>query len=48
MSGGADISWVVGLVVTAAVCHPWARRTTDVPTAMIHPPGTVEQEAGAR
>jgi NCS1 family nucleobase:cation symporter-1 len=42
--GGADISWIVGLIVTAAVYYPWAARTTDVPTAMIYPPGTVVEE----
>ena len=46
--GGADISWLVGLAVTAAVYYPWARRTTDVPTAMIYPPGTLTAEAGVR
>jgi len=39
--GGADISWIVGLVVTAAVYYPWAKRTTDVPQEMIYPVGTV-------
>jgi NCS1 family nucleobase:cation symporter-1 len=38
---GADISWLVGLVVTAAVYYPWAKRTTDVPPEMIYPAGTV-------
>jgi nucleobase:cation symporter-1, NCS1 family len=38
---GADISWLVGLVVTAAVYYPWAKRTTDVPAQMIYPAGTV-------
>ncbi|GAA5114276.1 purine-cytosine permease family protein [Pseudonocardia adelaidensis] len=38
---GADISWLVGLVVTAAVYYPWAKRTTDVPAEMIYPVGTV-------
>jgi NCS1 family nucleobase:cation symporter-1 len=35
--GGADISWLVGLIVTAAVYHPWARRTTRPPERMIYP-----------
>jgi NCS1 family nucleobase:cation symporter-1 len=39
--GGADISWLVGLAVTAAVYYPWAKRTTDVPPEMIYPAGTV-------
>jgi hypothetical protein len=34
----------VGLVVTAAVYRPWAARTTDVPSAMIYPPGAVAVE----
>lgn len=34
---GADISWVVGLVVTVAVYLPWARRTSRAPAAMIYP-----------
>lgn len=29
--GGADISWIVGLVFTAAVYYPWARRTSNPP-----------------
>lgn len=28
MLGDADISWIVGIVVTAAVYYPWAKRTT--------------------
>jgi NCS1 family nucleobase:cation symporter-1 len=36
---GADISWLVGLVVTAAVYYPWAKRTADVPAEMIYPAG---------
>lgn len=35
--GGADISWMVGLVVTAAVYLPWARRVNKVPDRMIYP-----------
>ncbi|MEV8629740.1 cytosine permease [Streptomyces sp. NPDC051079] len=35
--GGADISWIVGLVVTAALYWAWARRTADPPAATIHP-----------
>jgi NCS1 family nucleobase:cation symporter-1 len=38
---GADISWLVGVAVTAAVYYPWAKRTTDVPPEMIYPVGTV-------
>jgi nucleobase:cation symporter-1, NCS1 family len=43
--GGADISWLVGLVVTAAVFYPWAKRTFDPPDRMIYPAGTDVAEA---
>ena len=33
--GGADISWIVGLVVTACIYYPWAKATTDVPERTI-------------
>jgi NCS1 family nucleobase:cation symporter-1 len=29
--GGADISWIVGLIVTTAIYLPWARRTSAAP-----------------
>ncbi|MDX6260660.1 MAG: nucleobase:cation symporter, family, partial [Kribbellaceae bacterium] len=35
--GGADISWIVGLVATAAIYYPWARRTANPPAQMIYP-----------
>ncbi len=35
--GGADISWIVGLLLTAAVYYPWARRTASPPERMIYP-----------
>ena len=34
--GGADISWIVGLVVTGAVYYAWARRTTNPPERIIY------------
>lgn len=37
--GGADISWIIGLVVTVAVYLPWAKRTSRPPEQMIYPPG---------
>jgi NCS1 family nucleobase:cation symporter-1 len=37
MLGGADISWIVGLVVTAALYYPLARRTSNPPDSMIYP-----------
>ena len=42
MLGGADISWLVGLVVTAAVFYPWARRRFNPPADMIYPPSLTE------
>ncbi|WP_232660394.1 purine-cytosine permease family protein [Pseudonocardia sp. TRM90224] len=39
--GGADISWLVGLAVTAGLYYPWAKRTTRPPAEMIYPAGTV-------
>ncbi len=38
--GGADISWIVGLVVAGAVYYPWARRTSRAPDAMVYPAGS--------
>lgn len=37
MLGGADISWIVGLVVTAAIYYPLARRSGNPPESMIYP-----------
>ncbi|MFC9391426.1 purine-cytosine permease family protein [Streptomyces venezuelae] len=37
---GADISWIVGLVVTAALYWVWVRRTADPPAETVHPAGT--------
>ena len=42
MLGGADISWLVGLVVTAAIFYPWARRRFHPPADMIYPAGLTE------
>ncbi|MFF1822237.1 purine-cytosine permease family protein [Kribbella sp. NPDC058245] len=33
--GGADISWIVGLLVTTAIYLPWARRTSNPPPQTI-------------
>ena len=33
--GGADISWIVGLFVTAAIYYPWARATSNPPARTI-------------
>ncbi len=35
--GGADISWIIGLVITAAIYYPLARRTANPPDRMIYP-----------
>ncbi|WP_314615294.1 purine-cytosine permease family protein [Streptomyces stackebrandtii] len=37
---GADISWIVGLVVTSVLYGLWARRTANPPAATIHPTET--------
>ncbi|MEU4346262.1 cytosine permease [Streptomyces sp. NPDC023838] len=34
---GADISWIVGLVVTSVLYWLWARRTANPPSETIHP-----------
>lgn len=36
--GGADISWIVGLVVPGLLYYVWAKRTSNVPEQMIYPP----------
>lgn len=35
--GGADVSWLVGLLVTALVYYPLAKRSARVPAEMIYP-----------
>ena len=35
--GGADISWLVGLVATTTFYYLWARKTTNPPAQMIYP-----------
>ncbi|MRH88434.1 cytosine permease [Nocardia sp. SYP-A9097] len=40
MLGGADISWIVGIVVTAGLYYPIAKRTANPPEHMIYPPDT--------
>ena len=42
--GGADVSWIVGLVVTAALYYAWASRTSNPPSEMIYPAQTSEGE----
>ncbi|MCD2462239.1 purine-cytosine permease family protein [Streptomyces sp. NPDC056374] len=44
---GADISWIVGLVVTAALYWLWVRRTADPPAETIHPAVTEADDAAA-
>ena len=48
MLGGADISWIVGLVVTAALYYPLARRTGNPPDAMVYPERVTTQRFSAR
>ena len=33
--GGADISWIVGLIVTGTLYYLWARRTANPPAESI-------------
>jgi NCS1 family nucleobase:cation symporter-1 len=35
--GGADVSWIVGLLVTGVLYWSWARRTSRPPREMIYP-----------
>lgn len=35
--GGTDISWLVGLLASAAIYYPWAKRRNIAPTQMIYP-----------
>lgn len=35
--GGADISWIVGIIVTAAVYYPWAKATNRAPGQTLYP-----------
>lgn len=42
--GGADISWIVGLVVTALIYYPVAKRTARPPAAMVFPDGFFADE----
>jgi len=35
--GGADISWIVGLVVTAMIYYLWAKKTSNPPAQIIYP-----------
>ncbi|MEU2078070.1 cytosine permease [Streptomyces sp. NPDC013489] len=44
---GADISWIVGLVVTAALYWLWVRRTADPPAETIHPAVTEADDTAA-
>lgn len=41
--GGADISWIVGLVGTAAIYYPIARKRANPPQQMIYPGEPKEQ-----
>lgn len=37
MLGGADISWIVGLLVTGVLYYAWGSRTANVPAQTIYP-----------
>lgn len=37
MLGGTDISWIVGLLATAVIYYPWAKRRNVAPDDMIYP-----------
>ena len=41
--GGADISWIVGLLVTAAVYYVLARTRANPPASMIYPDDAQER-----
>lgn len=38
--GGADISWIVGLLVTAVIYYFWGKKTVSPPDQMIYPAET--------
>jgi NCS1 family nucleobase:cation symporter-1 len=40
--GGADISWIIGLVLTGLVYYPWAKRSANPPERMIYPAHVAE------
>lgn len=40
--GGADVSWIVGLIVPGVLYYVWGKRTARVPDAMIYPADRVE------
>jgi nucleobase:cation symporter-1, NCS1 family len=40
--GGADISWLVGIVVTPAIYYPWAKATSRAPAESIYPAAPTE------
>jgi NCS1 family nucleobase:cation symporter-1 len=45
--GGADISWIVGLVVTAALYYPLTRSRPRAPEQMIYPEGFLAEPEAA-
>ncbi|MFE4415241.1 purine-cytosine permease family protein [Streptomyces sp. NPDC056821] len=47
MLGGADVSWIVGLVVTAALYYPLSRSRSRAPKQMIYPEGFLSDTAPA-
>lgn len=47
MLGGADVSWIVGLVVTAALYYPLSRSRSRAPEQMVYPEGFLSDTAPA-
>ena len=35
--GGADVSWIIGIIVTTAIYYPWAKKTNVAPAHTIYP-----------
>lgn len=44
--GGADVSWLVSIVVTFSVYYPWAKRTMNPPSAMVYPASYTAEQTG--
>lgn len=48
MLGGADISWIVSLLLTALVYYPLAKKTMNVPAGMILPSDEAAEAPGTK
>lgn len=42
--GGADISWIVGILITGLVYYPWAVATSKAPAQTIYPSQASESQ----